>query len=70
MMGEGSRLSDLKRWQLGFTRGEVWEGCDNVVVKNNMNLHYDASDYRLVWPIPQHEMDANPQLKGQQNPGY
>ncbi len=70
MMGEGSRLSDLKRWQQGFTRGEVWEDCDNVVVSNYKDMHYDASDFRLVWPIPQHEMDANPQLKGQQNPGY
>ncbi len=70
MIGEGSRLADLKRWQLGFTRGEVWEGTDNVIVSNYQNQHYDATDYRLVWPIPQHEMDANPQLKGQQNPGY
>lgn len=70
LMGEGSRLSDLKRWKLGFTRGEVWENTENVIVSNYKDLHYEASDYRLVWPIPQHEMDANPQLKGQQNPGY
>lgn len=70
MMGEGSRLSDLKRWNLGFTRGQVWEDSDNVIVSNHKNLHYEAGDYRLVWPIPQHEIDSNPQLKGQQNPGY
>lgn len=70
LMGEGSRLSDLKRWNLGFTRGDVWEDCDNVVVANYKNLHYEAGDYRLVWPIPQHELDANPQLKGQQNDNY
>lgn len=70
LIGEGHRLSDLKRWQLGFTRGEVWEGTEKVIVSNYRNQHYDASDYRFVWPIPQHELDANPQLKGQQNPGY
>lgn len=70
MMGEGSRLSDLKRWKQGFTRGEVWEDTENVILTNYRDQHYEASDYRFVWPIPQHEMDANPQLKGQQNPGY
>lgn len=68
LIGEGFRLSDLKRWNLGFTRSEAWEGGDGVIVANNKNLHYDSDDYRLVWPIPQHEMDANPQVK--QNPGY
>lgn len=70
LLGEGSRLADLKRWQLGFTRGEVWEGTDQVIVANYLHQHYDPTDYRFLWPIPQHEMDANPQLKGQQNPGY
>lgn len=68
LIGEGFRLADLKRWNLGFTRGEVWENSDNVVVSNFKNLHYEAGDYRYVWPIPQHEIDANPQVK--QNPGY
>lgn len=35
-----------------------------------MNLKYDADDYRFVWPIPKDEIDSNPQLKNQQNPGY
>lgn len=70
LIGEGFRLADLKRWQVGFTRGEVWEGNDQVIVSNYKDLHYEADDYRYVWPIPQHEMDANPQLRGQQNPGY
>ena len=33
-------------------------------------MTYAANDYRLTWPIPKDEMDANPNLKGQQNPGY
>lgn len=68
LIGEGFRLADLKRWNLGFTRGTVWEDNDKVIVSNFKNLHYDADDYRFVWPIPQHEIDANPQVK--QNPGY
>lgn len=68
LIGEGFRLSDLKRWNLGFTRGEVWENSDNVIISNFKNIHYEAGDYRFVWPIPQHEIDANPQVK--QNPGY
>lgn len=68
LMGEGFRLADLKRWNLGFTRGDVWDNSDNVIVSNFKNLHYDADDHRLVWPIPQHEIDANPKVK--QNVGY
>lgn len=68
LMGEGFRLADLKRWNIGFTRGDVWDGSDNVIVNNFKNQHYDANDYRLTWPIPQHEIDSNPQVE--QNPGY
>lgn len=73
LIGEGFRLADLKRWKDGFTRSNVYDddpNSANVIIANYVNLHYDADDHRLVWPIPQHEMDANPQLKGQQNPGY
>jgi hypothetical protein len=34
------------------------------------NLSYAAGDYRFVWPIPSDEIQVNPQLEGQQNPGY
>lgn len=73
LIGEGFRLADLKRWKDGFTRGKVYDddpNSENVLIANYINLHYEADDHRLVWPIPQHEMDANPQLNGQQNPGY
>lgn len=73
LIGEGFRLADLKRWKDGFTRSNVYDddpNSENVIIANYVNLHYEANDHRLVWPIPQHEIDANPQLKGQQNPGY
>lgn len=70
LMGEGMRQADLKRWNIGFTRSDAYMGNNMVVVSNFRNQHYEAGDYRLVWPIPQHELDSNPQIKNQQNPGY
>lgn len=70
LLGEGFRMADLKRWNMGFTRGETQYGADAFVYSLNSQLSYEADDYRLVWPIPKDELDANPQIKGQQNPGY
>lgn len=70
LMGEGLRQADLKRWNIGFKRSDAFEGNNNVIISNYRNMEYQAGDYRLTWPIPQHEMDSNPQLSGQQNPGY
>ncbi len=70
LMGEGMRQADLKRWNIGCTRSDAMDGYNNVTISNYRNLQYDAGDYRLTWPIPQHEIDANPQIAGQQNPGY
>lgn len=69
-LGEGFRMADLKRWNIGFTRGEIQYDADDFVYSLNSELSYEADDYRLVWPIPKNELDANPQIKGQQNPGY
>lgn len=78
LLGEGFRLSDLKRWGVGFTRtcayGEIDSWYDDLAATllypRSRTLSYSAGDYRYVWPIPQAEMEVNPQLKGQQNPGY
>lgn len=78
LLGEGFRLSDLKRWGVGFTRtceyGEIDSWYDGVgetlLYPRSRTLSYSAGDYRYVWPIPQAEMEVNPQLRGQQNPGY
>jgi len=73
LIGEGLRMSDLRRLGQGFTRYASHEenpDLDNVVVRTGAALTYAANDYRLTWPIPKDEMDANPNLKGQQNPGY
>lgn len=70
LMGEGLRQADLKRWNIGCTRSDAFDGMNNVTISNFRNLQYEAGDYRLTWPIPQHEIDSNPQIANQQNPGY
>ena len=70
LMGEGMRQADLKRWNIGCTRSEAFDGQNIVTIPTNRNLSYEAGDYRLTWPIPQHEIDINPNLQGQQNAGY
>lgn len=77
LIGEGFRMSDLRRWGKGFTREAGFDIFSNgleyimdVIVNAADNLTYQPTDYRFVWPIPTREMQVNPQLNGQQNPGY
>lgn len=73
LIGEGFRMSDLRRWNLGFTRDGSWPGMPGIVdiyLQSNINVSFTPGDYRYVWPIPQHQFNVNPQIKGQQNPGY
>lgn len=81
LIGEGFRLSDLRRWGKGFTRTDgysIFAGTQleplsyiqDVIVKSSNNVTYTADDYRFLWPIPLREMQVNPQLQGQQNPRW
>lgn len=73
LLGEGFRLSDLRRWKQGFDRNQPYTLNPYVAESrsiNGLNVVYQADDYRYVWAIPQSEMNINPQLAGQQNPGY
>lgn len=74
LIGEGFRISDLRRWGLGFTRPVNYSGylsdLPSVLIPSSVETVYQAGDYRYVLPIPVGEMDSNPQLKGHQNPGY
>lgn len=77
LIGEGFRLSDLRRWGLGFSRdAEYGQLADNTVDVADLFVHEDAAevytpgDYRYTWPIPYDEMQVTAALKGQQNPGY
>lgn len=68
LIGEGYRFLDLKRWKDNMVRQTPQD--KGVVSSKGLNLTINASDYRFLWPIPQAEIDANPQIKGQQNEGY
>ncbi|MDE5757217.1 MAG: RagB/SusD family nutrient uptake outer membrane protein, partial [Allobaculum sp.] len=73
--GEGFRLSDLRRWKKGFSRsgGTLYESnpeISMILTKAGLTVAYDGDDYRYTWPIPADELQCNPQMAGQQNPGY
>ena len=68
--GEGHRFFDLKRWGLGFSRGDVQS---TILVNSNpdlSNVTIEPNNHRFIWPIPKTEIDLNTAMKGQQNPGY
>lgn len=50
---EGFRLSDLKRWGLGFSRK-----AQESTVEGANTLKVAASAPLFTWPIPKHELDA------------
>lgn len=73
LIGEGFRMSDLRRWHQGFSRNPNHAenaSLNSVIVAAGAALTYEADDYRFTWPIPKDELDANPNIKDQQNPGY
>ncbi|MBD5297088.1 MAG: RagB/SusD family nutrient uptake outer membrane protein [Bacteroides sp.] len=73
LIGEGFRMSDLRRYGVGFTRdGEypVTPGMESNWVVAGLAVTYSPNDTRYVWPIPADEIDINPQIAKQQNPGY
>lgn len=52
---EGFRLSDLRRWKEGFARKKQ----PNTIAGANANeLKVEAGRVEMIWPIPQHELDA------------
>lgn len=76
-IGEGFRLSDLRRWGLGFSRdaeyGVMAAGTVDVAtlfVDLDASTVYTPGDYRYTWPIPYDEIQICAALSGQQNPGY
>ena len=74
---EGFRLNDLKRW----VNLSEWNKGSDLAFKRTVQassqtgtsstLQIRKNDHRLVWPIPQHEIEAPGScMKGQQNRGY
>jgi starch-binding outer membrane protein, SusD/RagB family len=58
---EGDRLNDLNRLMRNFVRSVNYPASARAI---------DYANPRRILPIPQAELDANPNIQGQQNPGY
>lgn len=56
LVGEGFRLSDLKRWRLGFERVPQTGTIDGP---NYNTLKVEAGSRRYTWLIPEHEISAS-----------
>jgi hypothetical protein len=66
-------MGDLRRYGIGFKRNPNHAENPDLnakIVKAGANMTYLADDHRFTWPIPTAEIDANPNIKGQQNAGY
>ncbi len=70
---EGFRLWDLRRWNLPMQRREpqtVDGKTEFLSTQFNLNFRIEAGNNKFVWGIPQNDINTNPNLKGQQNPGW
>lgn len=82
---EGQRWSDIRRWKIAedvmkdaigldvsllkwYSNGNVssdWQYVSIVIDRRSFNKERD-----YLWPIPQKEINANPEMKNDQNYGY
>lgn len=69
-VGEGLRMSCLKRWGKGFSDREAQDGAKDVISTGTdfERKSMAADDYHFCWPIPKYEMQTNLNLV--QNAGY
>jgi hypothetical protein len=65
---EGDRFFDLNRLGLAINRGQNVGALQAGA--NNVNLTIAWPDPRRLAPIPEAEIQANPNIASQQNPGY
>lgn len=69
---EGERWDDLVRLKVATTvmnnLNEVKYTCNDGITSAPIKIQYNINDQKWLAPIPQLEMDANPNLV--QNPGY
>lgn len=70
LIGEGFRFFDLKRYGKDIQRSAAQVRSAIYLPDTYEQFHKASTDFRFLWPIPQAEIDANPQIKNQQNPGY
>lgn len=75
LIGEGFRMSDLRRWKLGVSRTFSYDDSDyaqtvDALRSISMAVSFPTGNKLFILPIPSDEMQANPQLNGQQNPDW
>lgn len=71
LVGEGHRLYDLMRNNLRVERVDEKDSkVSKIPAHYSKYLSFDRTFHMIILPIPKAEMDANPGLAGQQNPGY
>lgn len=68
LIGEGFRLWDLKRWGDPVVRAAAQD--PGIMINDAALTGTVSDDIRFLWPIPKAETDANPNIAGEQNPGY
>lgn len=72
-VGEGMRMTCLKRWGQGFNGRTPQDGAlsKSAVMISGEDYHKKvvaADDFHFQWPVPSYEMKVNDNLE--QNPGY
>ncbi len=76
LVGEGHRFFDAIRNGKRITRTTTEAAIGTTVKVSHLPLivpeawDFDWTYYKVVLPIPKSEMDANPTIRDQQNPGY
>ena len=69
MVGEGTRLFDIKRWHIAMSRGVPQNRTLCLLPgSSTTDMVVEADSPRFTWPIPKHEIDVNQAIV--QNPGY
>lgn len=72
LLCEGKRLDDLKRWEMGFSRTAP-QNTSLIVTSPGQEFHTKtvaAGEDKFVWGLPTRDIQANPNIANQQNPGW
>ena len=67
LFNEGEWWFDICRWHLGPSEAAYYQTAINNTVASGV-LSFNTANY--AWPIPLNEINTNPQIAKQQNPGY
>ena len=69
-VGEGMRLTCIKRWGDGLGERTEQKGAENLVMSGPgfVERTLEANSHVFTWPIPTYEIQITPSLV--QNPGY